>query len=94
MTNSKLNLEIHTKLQELQQALLDATPNMPTLLRDIHRTLKGQPEQVTLMSEDEIAIVVQGLQKQTNSNLAAATMKPSTSKRAALKATTMDDLGF
>lgn len=91
---TQLNLEIHTKLLELQQALLDSTPNMPTLLRDIHRTLKGQPEQVTLMSEDELAIVVQGLQKQTSVNLAAATMKPSVSKRAALKNTSMNDLGF
>jgi ribosomal protein L6P/L9E len=83
---SQLNLEIKTKLDALQQALLDEHPQIPTLLRDIHTTLKSQPEQVTLMTEEEINIVIQGLEKQTNTYLAAATVKSSRSpsKRAAL----------
>lgn len=91
---SALNLEIKSKLDELQAALLSAHPTMPTLLRDIHRTLKAQPEQVTLMSEDEIAIVVAGLDKQTNTHIAQVTTKKSTSKSKALKNVTLDELGF
>lgn len=91
---SELNLEIKTKLEELQQALLTQHPTMPTLLRDIHKTLKAQPEQVTLMTEDEIAIVIQGLEKQTNSHLAASTLKPTKAKKESLKNVTSDDLGF
>lgn len=91
---SQLNLEIKTKLEELQQALLTQHPTMPTLLRDIHKTLKAQPEQVTLMTEEEVAIVIQGLEKQTNSHLAASTLKPTKAKKESLKNVTSDDLGF
>ena len=91
---SQLNLEIQTKLNALSEALLQAHPTIPTLLKDIHRTLKAQPEQVTLMSEQELHLVVQGLMKQTNSNLAAAAMKPVRAKKESLKSMTLDELGF
>lgn len=91
---SQLNLDIKTKLDELQQALLDKHPTMPTLLRDIHKLLKAQPHIVTIMTEEEIAIVVSGLEKQTNSQLVAATMKPTKAKKESLKNATADDFGF
>lgn len=91
---TQLNLDIKSKLDELQQALLTAHPTMPQLLRDIHKTLKAQPDQVTLMTEDEIAIVVQGLEKQTNSNLTASAMKPTKAKKESLSKATSDDFGF
>lgn len=96
ITMSQLNLEIKTKLDALQQALLDSNPSMPTLLRDIHVTLKNQPEQVTLMTEQELHIVIQGLEKQTNTYLAASTVKSSKSAtgKAKLKNATAADLGF
>lgn len=91
---SELNLEIKTKLDALQEALLSSNPEMPVLLRDIHRTLKAQPDQVTLMTEEEIHIVIQGLEKQTNSHIAASVTKPSAAKKASLKNVTTEDLGF
>ena len=91
---SQLNLEIKTKLDELQQALLTQHPSMPTLLREIHKTLKAYPEQVTLMTEEEINIIVSGLEKQTSSNLAASAMKSTKTKKESLKNVTSDDLGF
>lgn len=91
---SQLNIEIKSKLDELQQALLSSHPTMPSLLRDIHKTLKAFPEQVTLMTEDEIAIVVQGLEKQTNSHLVASAMKTTKAKKESLSKVTSDDLGF
>ena len=91
---TQINLEIKSKLDELEQALLEQHPSMPTLLRDIHKTLKAQPEIVTLMSEEEIAIVVRGLEKQTNSQLVAATLKPTKAKKESMKNATMDDFGF
>lgn len=91
---SQLNLEIKTKLDDLQAALLNNHPTMPTMLRDIHKLLKSQPDIVTLMSEDEIAIIVSGLEKQTNSNLVASTLKPSKAKKESMKNATADDFGF
>lgn len=93
-TPTQLNLDIKTKLDELEQVLLSNHPTLPTLLRDIHKTLKAQPDIVTLMSEEEIALVVQGLTKQTNSKLVESTLKPSASKKASLKKVTSDELGF
>lgn len=93
---SQLNLEIKSKLDQLSEALLTAHPQIPTLLRDIRNTLKSFPEQVTLMTEDEINIVVRGLEKQTTSYIAAATVKSSKSAKTkeSLKNVTSDDLGF
>lgn len=91
---SQLNLEIKTKLEELEQALLAQHPTMPQILRDIHRTLKAQPDQVTLMSEEEINTVIRGLEKQTNSYIAASVSKPKAAAKASLKKVSADDLGF
>lgn len=91
---SQLNLEIKTKLDALQEALLSSHPTLPTLLRDIHRTLKSQPDQVTLMTEEEIHIVVQGLEKQTNTYIAASVTKASSARKNSLKKVTTDELGF
>lgn len=48
------------------------------------------------MTEDEIHLVIQGLEKQTNTYLAATTLKSSKSPsaKAKLKATSSADLGF
>jgi len=71
---SALGFEFAEKLASLQEAILSRHPTMPTLLQDIHRTLKQYPEQVTLMSEDEIAVVVSGLMQQTQTSLVKATV--------------------
>lgn len=91
---SALNLEIKSKLDELESMLLSQHPGMPTLLRDIHKTLKAQPDQVTLMTEEEIQVVVRGLEKQTNSYLADSIAKPTKAKKESLKTVTNSDLGF
>ena len=62
---SQLNVELKLKLAELEEALLSAHPNMPSLLATIHGQLKKDPEQVTLLSEDEIGIIVRGLSRHT-----------------------------
>lgn len=88
--------QIQEKITALQKALLDDTPQMPLLLRDIHSQLKQNPEVVTLLSEDEIAAIVSGLSKQTQSHLAGSMMKATKSASAtkALKRVTNDELGF
>ena len=71
---SALGFEFAEKLASLQAAILNKHPTMPTLLQEIHRTLKQYPENVTLMNEDEIAIVVSGLMAQTQTSLVKATV--------------------
>ena len=46
---------------EMEQALLTADPTFKTILRDVHRHLGNDPELVTMMTEEEIQLVVRGL---------------------------------
>ena len=80
-----IGFELKEKLAALQAAVLARHPTMPTLLQEIHRTLKAQPENVTLMTEDEIAIVVSGLMQQTNTVMVRATVSPSKAASASVK---------
>jgi len=67
--------ELYDKVIELQTSLLDRHPRMPGLLREIHTALRAQPENVTLLSEDQISVIVNGLKVQTGVEFAAAATK-------------------
>lgn len=85
------------KISELQEKLLSNHPQMPLLLREIHSTLKENPAVVTLLREEEdIQVIVQGLEKQTNTYLVQAmtASKSGSAKNKALAKVTSDDLGF
>lgn len=82
--------QVQEKILALDAAMKAANPEMPTLLRDIHTQLRNDPDVVTLLSEEEIAIIVQGLDKQTGNNLVAKVM--SGSKRISAKSLSIDDI--
>ena len=67
--------EVQEKLAQLEAALLAGTPNMPTLLQSIHKQLKNDPAIVTLLSDEECAMMVQGLKKQTATSIATTAVK-------------------
>jgi len=48
--------EVREKLAQLEAALLTTTPNMAGLLRDIHRSLKADPDVVTILTEAECSV--------------------------------------
>jgi hypothetical protein len=73
------------KVSELSAALLERHPRMPGLLREIHTTLSKYPEQVTLMSEEDTHVVVEGLKVQTGVEFAATASKPAAAKSLAAK---------
>lgn len=85
---------IKEKLASLEASLLSDSPEMPTILQDIHRTLKSQPHVVTLLEQKDIAIIVSGLEKQQGTFIAASVTKKSTSKasKAELKNAGFSDL--
>ncbi len=82
---SDVNLELlnlRAKVHDLESVLIAAHPRMPSLLRDIHTQLRKDPEIVTLMSEEEIGILVRGLMLQTNTVIATSVVKaPSVAKQ-------------
>jgi hypothetical protein len=82
--------EIKEKILELEQALLEANPTLPTMLRTIHTALRNDPEIVTLLSEEDISIVVRGLMKQTQTVIAESVAKAKPKK--ALSKMTLEDL--
>jgi hypothetical protein len=73
--------ELKSKVENLKAKLLARDPNMPLLLREIHVALREQPENVTLLAEEEIAVIVEGLTIQTGVEFSAAVTKsPAASK--------------
>ncbi len=82
--------QVREKLAALEASLLDKTPEMPTLLRSIHTQLKKDPDIVTLLSEKECNILVQGLKKQTQVSIATTALKKGATK--AMSKMTVDDL--
>lgn len=85
---------IQANISKLQEALLNKHPQMPTLLREIHRQLKDDPATVTLLAEEEIAIVVQGLESQTNTFIAQSMTSAKGAATKRLKNVSSNDLGF
>lgn len=85
----EISTDLKMKIAELQDAILQTHPRLPLLLKDIHTTLKNQPETVTLLTEDEIAVIVNGLKQQTKTVITQAAI----SKRVpAKKSINLDDL--
>jgi len=82
--------QIQEKIATLGDMLEQQLPGFPTALRDIHKQLKADEEIVTLLSEEEIAIIVSGLSKQTKVHITEAATKAVRGK--ALKNITLADL--
>lgn len=81
--------ELRIKVAELEAALLSAHPMIPVLLRTIHNQLKKDPEIVTLMTEEEIGVVVNALKVQTKTEITTTLAKQSsTSVTAKIKKAT------
>ena len=57
-------LEVKNAILDLQQRLLTNHPQIPTLLREIHSHHLKDREVVTLLDEEEISIIVNGLKRQ------------------------------
>ena len=81
---------ISLKISELQVAVRATLPNMPALLRDIHQNLKADPEIVTLLDASQVAIIVSGLSKQTQTTITTQVL--SGSKGKSLKKISVDDV--
>ena len=69
---SKLPFELAEKLASLENLIKEKHPRMPTLLQEIHSALRQQPENIVLLSEEEIAAIVSGLKIQTGVAFAQA----------------------
>jgi hypothetical protein len=67
--------ELLPKMQKLEAALLANDPQMANYLKDIHKHLIQYEELAHLLSEDQIAVILEGQQKKIGVILAAETTK-------------------
>jgi len=87
--------EISDSIDSLKAAIHGAHPRMPGLLQEIWKTLQSYPEQVTLLEEDQMEIIIAGLEKVVDTDLANITIKSAVKGGKAGKAAiTTDSLGF
>lgn len=73
---------VRGKIAELQEALDTAIPGFPHILKDIHTHLRADEEVVTYLTEEEIAVIVKGLEKHSH-----IVVTPAKAKKAAAKKT-------
>lgn len=85
------NHPLKLQFAEMEQALLTTDPSFKTILRDIHRHLGTDPDLVTQMTEEEVALVVRGLVTFANAEIVAPA-KAKAVKAASKKAISADDL--
>lgn len=86
--------EISDNIFALREAIHSAHPKMPGLLQEIWRTLQSYPEQVTLLEEDQMEIIISGLEKVVDTDLANITIKAATSGKKGKASITTASLGF
>jgi hypothetical protein len=70
-----ISQQISESVASLQSALTSSHPDISNLLRTIHTTLRANPDCVTLLSEDEIGTIINGLKQQTNTEIATSISK-------------------
>lgn len=73
--------QVKSTIAELENALLTEHPQMPLLLKSILAQLKSDPDVITLMTEEDIGIIVQGLKKQTKTEISASKTKGTSAKK-------------
>ena len=81
---------IALKIAELDISIKESTPRMTSLLREIHQNLSQDPDIVTLLTPPEVAIIVAGLSKQTNTTIMTSVI--SGKKGKSDKSLSLDDI--
>jgi DNA polymerase III psi subunit len=77
--------QVQQKVSTLRDTILEKHPRLPGLLSEILTALQAQPENVLLLSPDEIGLVVQGIEVHKGTFLAASVTKPAAQKSSIAK---------
>lgn len=90
---SKLaELDILSRLDEIEQGLLNGDPKIPVHVMSIHKTLKQFEELVHILPDEKVMVLVKGYQHYKKMKI----MEEATAKkgpgRKALNRTTIDDI--
>lgn len=80
---------ILNNIESLRIAIHEVHPTMPQLLQTIWKQLKDNPDCVTILKPEQIAVIVQGAEIQTNIKISEGISKPKAGKK---KVLTVDDV--
>jgi len=86
--------EVSDRIASLRDAIHSDHPKMPGLLQEIWKTLHSYPEQVTLLEEDQMEIIISGLEKVVDTDLANIVLNTATKGKKSKTPVSMDSLGF
>lgn len=89
-TSEKKNHPLLMEMAELEQALNERVPGFANILREIHMKLKKDPATVTLLTDEEIGLIVSGLERHTNVTIVAPAAVKSAKKAAKLPVSALD----
>ena len=82
------------KVLALRTKILEKHPDMPVLLGEIHKAIKQNPDQVTLLEEEDIQTIVNGLEIHTGTALISAAVQGKGNKSIASKIKTQGLAAF
>lgn len=82
--------QMHVKIMQLQEALTTQNPGIAGLLREIHRELFKDEELTYLLQPEQIAVIVQACEKETQTKIVTDIVKGTKGKSA--KNITLEDL--
>ena len=82
--------DVREAIADISSKLAEGHPQIPLLLRKVHSALKADPDVVTILTDEERAVVIKGLEFQTKTKLIeVSTPAP---RKKALKSMTVDDI--
>lgn len=79
--NSPQVERIRDKMSELQEALDNNVPGFAHILKDIHDNIRADPDSVTILTDEEIAVIVKGLEKHAHIVVTPAKAKKAASNK-------------
>ena len=82
---------IQNNLAMIKEELAKTIPNIAQSIRFIHQALSKDQDLVTIMSEEELAVLISGLKVQTRTEITASVAKSGAGAKAVLKNATLDD---
>lgn len=91
-TSNEQHLKLLEKIKQLGAMLVANDPKFPDHLRAIHKTLIQYEELSHLLSEDELAVIVEGAQKKLGIILAQETKETTPKSGKGLKNVKAEDL--
>lgn len=79
-------MKVRSAMQDLQQSLEESSPNFSLKLREIHKMLMEDKECVTILTDEEIASIVKGLEKHAGETVVPKSAKKATAKKGPVSA--------